>query len=78
MMATTIYEESAGLVELNIKVTFPPNVHSVFGINHPYEWSINLTTKLDPHLDSGQMRISTPLGRHLDARYRFLRALPEG
>jgi helix-turn-helix protein len=73
-----IYDEDTGIAELNIKVTFPPNVHSVFGISHPYEWSINLTTKLNPHLESGKVRIATPFeGRHLDARYRYLRSLPE-
>jgi hypothetical protein len=73
-----LYDENTGLAELNIKVTFPPNGQSVFGISHPYEWSIDLTTKLNPRLDAGQVRIATPFkDRHLDARYRYLRSLPE-
>jgi hypothetical protein len=72
-----IYDESTGLVELNIKVTFPPNIQSVFGISHPYEWSLDLTTNLNPRLDSGQVRIVTPVGPLLEARYRYLRSLPD-
>src|ERR1700741_1487993 len=43
-----IYRESTGRVDVVVKVTFPPDVPSVFGISNPYEWSIDVSTSLDP------------------------------
>jgi hypothetical protein len=71
------YEDSSGLATLHLKLTFAPNVVAVFGISHPYEWSINVTAAIDPRKDEGQTRIATPIGPHIDARYRYLRGLPE-
>ncbi|MFZ0607656.1 MAG: hypothetical protein WAM75_08275 [Xanthobacteraceae bacterium] len=72
-----VYDETKRLAELRLKVTFPPNVQAVFGPSHPYEWSIDLTTNLNPHADSGQVSLTTPLGPRINANYRFLRTLPE-
>jgi hypothetical protein len=71
------FDEATRLADLRLKVTFPPNVKAVFGVTNPYEWSIDLTTQLNPHADSGQVRIATPIGRAINARYKFLRPLPE-
>jgi hypothetical protein len=39
-----LFNEKTGLAEVDLKVTFPPNVKSVFGLAHPYEWSIGVQT----------------------------------
>ena len=72
-----LYDETRRVAELRLKVTFPPNVQAVFGVSHPYEWSIDLTTNLNPHADAGQVSLATSLGPRINAAYRFLRALPE-
>jgi transcriptional regulator with XRE-family HTH domain len=71
-----LFDEASGLAELRMKVTFKANAESIFGIRHPYEWSIDLTTWLDPKADQGNLTMATPIGKSLDARYRFLRGLP--
>lgn len=72
-----LYDEAKRLAELRLKVTFPPNVRAVFGVSHPYEWSIDVTTNLNPHADSGRVNLTTPLGPRINATYKFLRTLPE-
>jgi transcriptional regulator with XRE-family HTH domain len=72
-----VFDEAKKLAELRLKVTYPPNVRAVFGVSHPYEWSIDLTTNFNPHADIGQVSLATPLGPRINANYRFLRALPE-
>jgi hypothetical protein len=72
-----LYDEAKRLAELRLKVTFPANVQAVFGVCHPYEWSIDLTTNLNPHVESGQVNLATPVGPRINANYKFLRALPE-
>ena len=72
-----LFDEGTKLAELHLKVTFPPNVEFVFGVTHPYEWAINLTTHLNPLADAGQLKVQTPMGRPINASYRFLRTLPE-
>jgi transcriptional regulator with XRE-family HTH domain len=72
-----IYNEGSGLAELRLKLTFAPNASAVFGISNPYEWSIDVTASIDPRLDSGKTRIATPIGPHIEAEYRYLRALPD-
>lgn len=72
-----IFDEKSGLAELRLKLTFPPNMPAVFGMSHPFEWSVDATAKIDPHKDEGQTRITTAIGPHIDARYRFIRSLPE-
>jgi Helix-turn-helix len=72
-----LFDEGSGLVDVKIKVTFPPNVKAVQGIVNPYEWSIVVETKFDPRQDSGALTLKTSLGQPLSAQYVFLRSLPE-
>ncbi len=72
-----IYNEGSGLVEVKIKVTFPPNVRAVFGTTNPYEWAIDITASFNPKLNSGALKVRTSLGQPVDAQYVFLRSLPE-
>src|SRR5215831_13944269 len=44
-----IFNESSGLADVKIKVTFPPNVKAVFGISNPYEWAFDVTTTINPN-----------------------------
>lgn len=71
------YDEKTGMAELHLKLTFAPNAAAVFGISHPYEWSVEATATIDPRVDAGNTRLTTPIGRNIDARYQYLRALPE-
>jgi hypothetical protein len=72
-----VYDDATGLADLCLKVTLPPNGMSIFGISHPYEWSFDVTTKFNARLDSGEVRLATTLGPAVNARYRYLRALPD-
>lgn len=71
------YNETARLADLKLKLTFAPNAPAVFGVSHPYEWAIDVTTRLDPHKDQGHLRIATPIGPHIEVGYRYLRSMPE-
>lgn len=72
-----VYNEATGLVDIQLKVTFGPGVMSVFGVVNPYEWAIDITTTLDPKLDSGNLIVRTSIGRELGAHYDYLRPLPQ-
>lgn len=72
-----IFNESTSRAEVKIKVTFPPNVVSVFGVSNPYEWAFDVTTSLDPKLNSGPLDVRTSIGQPLSAQYIYLRALPD-
>jgi hypothetical protein len=72
-----VYDEISGLADLSLKVTMPPNVPSVLGIRNPYEWSIDVRTKLNPKLDRGSLQVATSVGRPIAATYRYLRSLPD-
>ena len=71
-----LFDEASGLAMVNLKVTMPANVMSVFGISNPYEWAIDVTALLDPRKDVGTVDVTNTLGS-LRAQYRFLRALPD-
>ena len=71
------FSESSGLVDVKIKVTFPPNVRSVFGVANPYEWAFDVTAKFDPKQNSGTLTVRTSIGQQIEARYVYLRSLPE-
>jgi hypothetical protein len=71
------FHENTGLAEVIVKVTFPPNVLSVFGLCNPYEWSIDVSTSLDPKQSVGDVQVRTSLGQPINAQYKFLRPLPE-
>ena len=72
-----VYDDVTHLADLKLKLTFAPNAPAVFGVSHPYEWAIDVTTQLDPHKDQGQLRIATPLGPQIDVGYRYMRPMPE-
>jgi len=55
----------------------PPNSTSVLGIRNPYEWSIDVSAKLDPKKERGDFVMKTSVGLSLTATYFFLRPLPE-
>ncbi len=64
------------IVDVVMKVTFPSNGMSIFGIVHPYEWSIGVRTQLDRRKDSGTVTVQTDVGP-ADASYLFVRSIPE-
>lgn len=72
-----LYNERTGCADLALKLTFAPNSPAVFGVSHPYEWSIDVTTSLNPKMDSGRLNIVTPIGPRIDVEYRYMRALPD-
>jgi len=72
-----VFNEKTGLVDVTLKVTFPPNVHSVLGIVNPFEWSIDVTTSFNPKHEAGQLTVTNSLGQPLRAQFTYLRALPE-
>lgn len=72
-----VYDENSGLADLTLKVTLPANAPSVLGIQNPYEWSIDVRTKLNPKVDRGSLQVSTSVGRSIAATYRYLRPLPD-
>jgi hypothetical protein len=72
-----LFNESTGLADVKLKVTFPPDVKAVFGISNPYEWAFDVTTKFDPKQQSGALAVNTSLGKPINAQFRFLRVLPE-
>lgn len=71
------FDERTGRTDARLKVTFPADAMSVFGISNRYEWAIDVTTSFDPRVDAGQLVVTTSLGEPLNAQYRFLRALPD-
>jgi Helix-turn-helix len=73
------YVRSANLemVDVTLKVAFPPNAMSIFGIVHPYEWSIEVRTQLDPKKDGGLIVATTNVGPQVLANYEFVRSMPE-
>jgi hypothetical protein len=72
-----IFSESSGLVDVKVKVTFPPNVQAVFGVSNPYEWAFDVTTNFNPKQNSGPLTVRTSLGQPISAQFVFLRTLPE-
>jgi hypothetical protein len=72
-----VYDETSGLADLKLKVTMPPNVPSVLGIQNPYEWAIDVGATLDPKAESGRFQVSSSIGQPLVATYKFLRSLPD-
>lgn len=63
-------------VRLRLKVTFPPHVMTVFGLEYPFEWSVDCEAALDPLKDEGQVLVDNSIGQRLIANYLFLRPLP--
>lgn len=72
-----LYNETTGMADVKVKVTFPPNVRAVFGISNPYEWAFDATTSFNPKLNSGPLAVRTSVGQPINAQFVFLRNLPE-
>jgi hypothetical protein len=72
-----VFNDGSGKADVNLKVRFPPNVLSVFGIRNPYEWAIDVSTAIDPKQNAGSVIVKTSLGHQINAQYKYLRALPE-
>lgn len=72
-----VFNENAQRAEVKVKVTFPPNVLSVFGVSNPYEWAFDVTASFDPKPTSGPLEVRTSIGQPLSAHYVYLRALPD-
>lgn len=72
-----LFNETSGLANVKIHVTFPPNVQAVFGISNPYEWAFDVTTDFNPKQNSGPLTVNTSLGQPIAAQFVFLRSLPE-
>ncbi len=71
-----VIDEGSGLAIVRLKVTYPANVMSVFGVKNPYEWSIEVVATIDPKKDAGEADIRTSIGQSLKAQYRYMRSLP--
>ena len=65
------------LVDVNVRVTFPPNVMSVMRVSNPYEWSLPLAVSFDPRLNEGTTSITNPLAGAppLVVKFRYLRGI---
>jgi transcriptional regulator with XRE-family HTH domain len=72
-----LFDELTGLATVKMKITFPPNIPSVFGISNPYEWAFDLTTSFNPRQNSGQLSLMTSIGKSISAQFAFLRSLPD-
>lgn len=69
-------DPATGMVSAQIKLFFPKGLQSVFGEMHPFDWTIDATTKLDPKFDHGVTRLQIPMNRWVEVGYRFMRELP--
>jgi len=74
---TYVFDEGRNVAEVQVKVTYPPNVEAVFGVTNPYEWSIDVMASFNPRLNSGPVNVRTSIGQQVKANYRYLRPLPE-
>jgi hypothetical protein len=72
-----VFHEDARCVDVVVKVTFPANVGSVFGISNPYEWAIDASASFNPKLDAGSFDVKTSLGHPIGAQFKYLRPLPD-
>lgn len=70
------YDAATRLATAKVKVTFPKDGMTVFGIAHPFEWSIDVVAEFNPHLDAGAISVKTSLGHDLPATFEFGRPLP--
>ena len=70
------YDEARALENVTLKLTFAAGANAVFGVTNPYEWSIDATATMDPHVDVGTTMLTTSLRQTISAEYRFIRSLP--
>ena len=64
------------MVDVKIRVEMPANVQSVIGVVQPFDWMLDVSTSMNPALDSGDLIVKSNVGPTLNARYDFMRALP--
>ncbi len=68
---------SNGVVDVSLRVRMPPNVASVAGgISQPFEWVLNVTTKIDANAERGNADVHTELGIPIQATFQRMRDLP--
>ena len=70
------YDDITGTANVQLKVSFPPNVPAVFAPAQPFEWSVDILGRVDPRLERGHIEFTTTLGPKILAQYQFLRELP--
>lgn len=73
---TYIYDAETKIVTAKLKVTYPPNVETIFGISNPYEWAIDVDAFFNPNADQGKIIVQTSIGDEVEASFKFLRAMP--
>jgi hypothetical protein len=74
---TYIFQPATGQVDAKVKVTFPPNVISVFGMQHPFEWAFEVETTFNGKAEKGVLALKNSLGAPIQAQYAFMRTLPQ-
>jgi DNA-binding transcriptional regulator YdaS (Cro superfamily) len=72
-----VFHEATDSADVVVKVTFPANVLTVFGISNPYEWAIDVSTSFNPKQNAGPLDVKTSLGHPIGAQFKFLRPLPD-
>ncbi len=70
------YNHINELVKAELKITYPPNVEAVFGVQNPYEWAIDVVAVFNPNEDSGIISVESSLGDSIEAQFIYLRTLP--
>ncbi len=70
-------KRATGLADLSLKLTFAPNAPAVFGVSHPYEWSIDAHGAFDARQETGTLRLQTPIGRAIEVNCKYMRSLPD-
>ena len=74
---TYIFQPATGQVDAKVKVTFPPNVISVFGIQHPFEWAFEVETTFNGKAEKGVLALKNSLrGTHSSAVCLYADAPP--
>lgn len=68
-------DRADGGTELKITVSMPANVVSVMGASSSDVWSIDYTASGEFNPDQGLVRMDTPIGKPVEAAYRFLRPI---
>ncbi|HEY1728116.1 MAG TPA: hypothetical protein VGG22_07075 [Candidatus Baltobacteraceae bacterium] len=71
------FDPATELVNVRIKLTFPPGAQAVFGAGPPYEWSVEATTSFLPQTTVGNALLVTTLGQTVNVSFRFIRPMPE-
>ncbi len=74
---TYAFDPERRVADVELAVTVPPNVATLWGPAKPYTWSFAVTAAFDPNADEGLSRLTNTLGvPDADVAYRFIRPLP--